>query len=213
MPEIIQTIVYPLDELSDPAKDKARAWYREHLDEHWFDGVFDDFERISAILGLRLRTYTARLHGGDVGQKPCIWFSGFSCQGDGASFDTVYAYEKDAPRRIREHAPQDVKLHQIADALQAIQHRNYYQLTAEARRHGRYYHEYCMAITVERTSPRGQDMTAGAEKAVIEALRDLARWLYRQLEHEYDYLTSDESVDEAIVANRYTFTEIGRRFG
>ena len=37
--------------------------------------------------------------------------------------------------------------------------------------------------------------------------------LYRQLEREYDYLTSDEVVDGAIVANRYTFTEAGRRFG
>ena len=29
MPEIIETTVYRLDELSDAAKDKARAWYRE----------------------------------------------------------------------------------------------------------------------------------------------------------------------------------------
>ncbi|MEF9601606.1 antitoxin of toxin-antitoxin stability system, partial [Paracoccus sp. PXZ] len=29
----------------------------------------------------------------------------------------------------------------------------------------------------------------------------------------YDYLSSDEAVDEAITANEYTFTEAGRRFG
>lgn len=29
MPEIIETTVYRLGELSDAAKDKARAWYRE----------------------------------------------------------------------------------------------------------------------------------------------------------------------------------------
>ncbi len=56
-------------------------------------------------------------------------------------------------------------------------------------------------------------MTADAEDIVTEALRDLARWLYRQLEREYEYLTSDEAVDEAIAANEYTFTEAGRRFG
>ena len=28
MPEIIETTVYRLDELSDAAKEKARAWYR-----------------------------------------------------------------------------------------------------------------------------------------------------------------------------------------
>jgi len=56
-------------------------------------------------------------------------------------------------------------------------------------------------------------MTADAEDVVTEALRDLARWLYRQLEREYDYLSSDEMVDETIFANGYTFTEIGGRFG
>ena len=70
-----------------------------------------------------------------------------------------------------------------------------------------------MAISVERASPTWQDMTPEAEAIVIEALRDLARWLYRQLEREYDYLTPDEAVDEAITANEYTFTEAGRRFG
>jgi hypothetical protein len=48
---------------------------------------------------------------------------------------------------------------------------------------------------------------------VTEALRDLANWLYRQLEQEYDYLTSDEAVDETLTVNGYTFTEEGRRFG
>lgn len=70
-----------------------------------------------------------------------------------------------------------------------------------------------MAISVERDSQTYQDMTADAEEIVIEALRDLARWLYRQLEREYDYLSSDEAVDETITANEYTFTKAGRRFG
>ena len=70
-----------------------------------------------------------------------------------------------------------------------------------------------MAISVTRDSPTGQDVTEDAEEAVTEALRDLARWLYQQLEREYHYLTLDEVVDGAIVANGYTFTEAGRRFG
>ncbi len=70
-----------------------------------------------------------------------------------------------------------------------------------------------MAISVERDSPTWQDMIADAEDIVIEALRDLARWPYRQLEREYEYLTSDEAVDEAIAANDYTFTSDGKRFG
>ncbi len=56
-------------------------------------------------------------------------------------------------------------------------------------------------------------MTADAEAAVSEALRDLAFWLYRQLENEYDQMTSDAAVDEALLINEYTFTEAGLRAG
>src|SRR5690606_34440052 len=103
--------------------------------------------------------------------------------------------------------------HCIADAFEAIQWRNFYQLSATARHRGRYSHEYCMDISVDRDSSVYQAPTAGAEEEVTEALRDLARWLYRQLEREYEYRTSDEAVDEAIAANEYSFTETGRRFG
>jgi hypothetical protein len=70
-----------------------------------------------------------------------------------------------------------------------------------------------MAISVERHSPTDQKMTADAEEIVAEALRDLAHWLHRQLEREYEYQTSDTVVDEAIRANDYTFTCSGRRIG
>ena len=68
-------------------------------------------------------------------------------------------------------------------------------------------------ITVTRNSPTGQVMTTDAEAAVSEVLRDLAFWLYRQLENEYDWLTSDAAVDEALLINEYTFTEAGLRAG
>lgn len=111
------------------------------------------------------------------------------------------------------NAPQDRELHRIADALQAVQKRNFWQLQAEISHRGRYCHPYSMDITVTRNSPTGQALTADAEAAVSEALRDLAFWLYRQLENEYDWLTSDAAVDEAIHINAYTFTEAGLHAG
>lgn len=48
---------------------------------------------------------------------------------------------------------------------------------------------------------------------MTEALRDLARWLYRQLQAGYDHLTLDEAIDEGLIVNEYTFTEGGRRLG
>ncbi len=214
MPEVIETTVYRLDELSEAAKEKARAWYREGgFDYDWYDAVYEDFQSIAEILGIRFRTRTVRLMGGGMRQDPCIWFRGFWSQGDGASYEGVWRHARGAAARLRAYAPQDVVLHGIADRLQAIQRRNFFQLRAEISHHGHYTHEYSMCIAVERDSPVGQDMTPDAEDIVIEALRDLARWLYRQLEREYDYLTSDEAVDESLRANDYTFTEAGRRFG
>lgn len=214
MPEIIETTVYQLHELSDEAKDRARGWYREiGFDYEWYDAVYEDFERICAILGVRLATRAVLLFGGGARQKPCIWFSGFSSQGDGACFEGDYRHVKGVEQQIRAYAPQDAELRRIADSLQTAQRRNFYQLRATVTHRGRYYHEHCMAISVERDSPTGQDVTRDTEDIVIEGLRDLARGLYRQLEREYDYQTSDASIDEAIIANEYTFTEAGRRFG
>ncbi len=214
MPEIIETTVYGLEELSEAAKDRARACYREGgFDYDWYDAVFDDFERICQLVGVELATQRVRLFGGGTRAQSCIWFSGFASQGDGACFEGVYSYAKAALKNIRGYAPKDTELHRIAGALQAIQRRNFYQLSSVAVHRGRYHHEYSMAITVERDGPVMQEMTADAEDEIGEALRDLARWLYRQLEREFDYLNSDEAVDEAILANGYGFTEGGERFG
>lgn len=214
MPEIICTTVYQFPELSDAAKDLARSWYRE-LGPHddWWDAVYDDFERVCEILGIRLRTTPVRLMGGGTRQKPCIWFSGFWSQGDGACFEGYFRHAKGANKRIRDYAPTDSTLHGIADRLLAVQRRNFYQLVAEASHRGRYSHEYSMSVDVTRDSATWQPPTEDAEEIVTEALRDLARWLYRQLQAEYDHLTSDESVEDGIIANEYTFTAGGRRFG
>lgn len=214
MPEVICTTIYQFPELSDAAKEKARSGYREAaFQDDWWDAVYGDFKRICEILGVSLKTRPVRLMGGDTRQKPCIWFSGFSSQGDGACFEATVQHAKGSAREIRTYAPKDQVLHSIADRLQAVQRQNFYQLHADVTHRGRYYHEYCMVIDVTRDSPTGQAPIDGSEETVREALRDLARWLYRQLEDEYDHLTSDETVEEGIVVNEYTFTESGRRFG
>ena len=214
MPQVIETVVYAIDELSDSARDAARAWYRQHCMDHaWYDFVYDDFETICAILGIRLRTSPVKLVGGATREDPRIYWTGFWSQADGACFEGSYSYAPGAASAIRVHAPQDAQLHAIADSLQRAQRRNFYQCHATIDHRGRYYHEYTMAISVERDSPTWQPMTDGAEDTVIDALRDLARWLYRQLESEYESQTSNDAVDEVIRINEWTFTEDGERFG
>ena len=214
MPRTVETVVYAIEELTETAKESARAWYRGSCLEHeWYDAVFEDFEAICRILGVTLRTSPVRLYGGGTREKHHLFFRGFWSQGDGASFEGQYNHARGAAKAIRAHAPKDKELHRIADELQAAQKRNFYQLNTVIRTRGNYCHEHSMAIEVERDSPTWQPMTDGAEDTVIEALRDLARWLYRQLEREYEYLTSDAAVDETIAVNEFTFTAEGRRFG
>ena len=213
MPQVIEITVYTIDELSDAAKEAARAWYREScLDYEWYDCVYEDFQTICRILGVTLATSPVRLHGGATRDKPQIFWTGFSSQGDGASFAGHYSHAKGAARAIRAYAPKDDELHRIADALQAVQRRNFWQVHASIRQNGRYCHEYTMTIDVERDSPTWQPPTDDAEDTVTEAMRDLARWLYRQLEAEYEHLTSDEAIDEDLTANATTFTAAGQHF-
>jgi hypothetical protein len=44
-----------------------------------------------------------------------------------------------------------------------------------------------------------------------DILRDYMRWIYRTLEKEYDYMTSEEAIKETIIANDYEFTKDGSR--
>lgn len=94
-----------------------------------------------------------------------------------------------------------------------MQRQKFYQLRAEVSHRGNYYHAFTMAVSVTRNSSAAVEITGDAEAMITEALRDLGNWLYRQLEQEYEYLISDEAMDETMVANGYTFTEEGRRFG
>ena len=213
MPQVVEITVYTIDELSDAAKEAARAWYREScLDYEWYDFVYEDFQTICGILGVTLRTSPVRLYGGGTRDKPHLWWTGFWSQGDGASFQGSYSHAKGAARAIRAHAPKDDELHRIADVLQAVQRRNFWQLHSTIKQRGRYYHEHTMTIDVERDSSTWQPPTDDAEDAVIEAMRDLARWLYRQLRAEYEHLTSDEAIDETVTANSWTFTAAGEFF-
>ncbi|KTQ96319.1 antitoxin of toxin-antitoxin stability system [Aureimonas ureilytica] len=214
MPEIVEITVYCIGELGQTEQQRARNWFRQvGFDHDWYESVYADFETVCSLIGIDLRAKAVHLMGGGSRSSPCIFFFGFWSQGDGACFEGTYSYVPDAAKAVRDHAPRDGALHAIADALQAAQRRNFYQLRADIRHHGRYYHEHSMTIAVERDSPIGQAPAPHTEGIVIECLRDIARWLYGRLEEEYEYLASDTEIDEALEANAYTFTSDGRRFG
>ncbi len=214
MPQIVTTTVFTIDELSDAARENARIWYRDQgIHDDWHDYTFDDFETICRIIGITLQTSPVRLYGGGTRDQPHIWFRGFWSQGDGACYEGRYSHASGAARTLLAHAPKDTELHRIVDTLQHAQRRNFWQLHATLRRIGRYSHANNMEIDVERDSPTWQPIADDTEDIVIEALRDLAHWLYRQLQDAYEAETSDNAVDEALTINEWTFTADGKRFG
>ncbi len=210
----IQTNVFTFDELDERAKERARDWWREaNAGETFeFEHVIDDAAEVLEILGFELKTRDIPLMSGKTRAEVCIYWSGFCHQGQGASFEARYKYKRGSAQAVRVCAPKDERLHKIADRLQAIQKRFFYKLSADIFTRGNYTHEYAMQINAEYLQDETRDISE-AEADILECARDLARWIYKNLDEQNDYINSNEYIDEIITANEYTFTENDKRFG
>ncbi len=185
----------------DEILDKHRHYNTEHLE--WWDAVYDDFKADMDKIGI------------DVHR---MYFSGFSSQGDGACFDgRVFSWEDFLPSILRAD-PALITLAEQAWSFR-VEHR------------GHYYHENCtvftddmacpsdycyselddfvMAYSPYKTEIQNAVFLANLQEYDYDKLREEfeeefkshMRDLYNRLEVEYDALTSDESVLEALHAN------------
>ena len=189
---------YQFDELSETAKKRAIEAMRFNeaaAGDEWWDNVYSDATEIAKLMGINIEK---------------IYFSGFSSQGDGAQFVGSYGYEKGSVKAVKAYAPLDETLHSIAADLAEIQKKHSYGLSATVKNDGRYCHEYDTAIEVEERN--GNWVEEGVEEELKETLRSFMRWIYKQLEKEYDYLTSDEAVAEALEGSMAEFNEDGTPF-
>jgi len=196
--------VYQFHELSDRAKENAREWYRIHgMFEEWYDYTLEAAKEAGAYLGIEIDQ---------------IYFTGFSCQGDGACFTGHYRYRPGWRKDLRADFGGSLlePVEAIGDNLQEIQGRFFYGLEANISHSGNYCHEYTMDVETDfEGAPNGadcgwwSDRGDEAHEALNEAMRTFARWIYSRLRDEYEYLTSDEAVDETIEANCWEFNEDG----
>ena len=201
----IETVVYKYDELSESAQQKAREWYLEGgLDYPWWDFSYEDFARVAEILGIDLSQKPIPLMNGKYRYEPEIYFTGFCHQGSGSSFVGTYGYAKGAVAKIKAYAPQDEELHRIAQGLQEVQRRHFYRLTADISS----LRDHYIRVEVEDSENCYRDIGC-AEDEVRELMNDFNDWMFKRLQDEYEYLTSDEVVAESIVANEYEFDEDG----
>lgn len=203
------TTVYPFDELSEQAKERARDDYRvNNLDYEWWDSVYDDADQIAQCLGIDMENKGKRT------RVPAIWFSGFASQGDGACFEGTYRYKKGWRKALLHHVGPGASLDTLLDIgqqLQAAQARQFYKLSAVVKQRGHYYHSGCTTIDVTHDDSMYRDI-GDAEEDVRQALREFMDWIYQQLEREHDWLQSDECIDEALRADR-EYREDGSYYG
>ena len=199
--------VYTYTELSDTAKEQVCSWLSQGID---YDFVYEDAAAIADLLGIDIRQTRKTLMGGGHRYDPTIYWSGFWSQGDGACFEGTYKYKKGSVKAVKEYCG-DKEVHRIAESLAEIQKRYSYKLTARmGRGYGSnfYSHSGTMSVDVSHYDDEYRDL-GSAEDEITQLMRDFADWIYKRLEEEYEYQTSDEVVAETCEANGYEFYEDG----
>lgn len=218
----VEVTLYKFDELSNTAKDKAREWLRRLEAEDFGSdstSLYEPYETAAKLLGIEFSTRPVKLMGGGTRYDSDIRWSGFSSQGDGASFVGEYSYAKGSAKAIASEFPKDAELQRIAVALQELQRKHGYKLKASVSQSGRYYHSHTMSIgfTAPESLYSQPTVTAAVvpwlqvEDELLSLMRHFADWIYNGLREEYEYRLSDESIDETIMANEYDFRVDGTR--
>lgn len=201
-----------LHELTPAAQQRAYENWNT-LDYDWWDGVYEMAKEDGKERGFIIDD---------------INFSGFSSQGDGACWkgyvDLPVFFNHFRERNDCPLTPQQVLL--LSSALEGI-----YDSHAGIGVSGNYYchsgtmgidwdHSYLEGGTeIAKGAYRGMDEgtfeevwslhAPDIEKVILQAARDFADEIYKNLGKEHDCLTSEEAFKEACEANGYEFTEEG----
>jgi hypothetical protein len=198
--------LFTFDELSDKAKEVARAWWHrceeESADNYWSESVIDDAVEIASRMGIEIKTHLVKLMGGATRPAPSIWWSGFSSQGDGSCFDAEWRASGVNHGGVKKYAPCDTKLHDIAEVFERLALAEPEDIFT-VRHIGPYSHSGCTDFYC--------DIEGEGEEELVSATRAFMDWIYEQLRKEYEYTMADEQVDESLRINEYTFLENGMR--
>lgn len=181
---IIKTYAY-FSELTDDQKLKVIENYNDiNVDSrYWAECDIEDFKTLLELLGY---------------SEIEVFYSGFSSQGDGASFKAIF----DVPKNRRELAsradralvefPTYIKANMLEDFkfmdFSLAQEDGISRL--EVGHDGRYCHSNAMI---------------GDNRELLTFSKQLADILYKVLETTYYYLQSKEAIEDTLTANEYEF--------
>lgn len=176
-------------DLPEDRKEQIRNKHREAgLHDDWWEYVYEDAKEIGKQFGLLIDD---------------ISFSGFWSQGDGACYKGSLRFkecdERDLPEEVRGVYQ---ALHEVDSLLKIMDSYDY--LYVRISLGGKCTHEHNMLFEFYNESSEEADAVIDAhEESICDALRDYARWIYKNLEKEYEYLTSDECIDEQLHGEEY----------
>lgn len=198
--------LYDFNELSESAKEKARDWWRScnDGDAFWSECTIDEAKEQGRNMGLDIDN---------------VYFRGFFSQGDGACFEgTWYACDVKTGETAKDwgDSPATKEIRRIAAEFEETA-KNFPNASFRVKHSGHYSHEYCTTFDVslgeeeDNLENLSQEEWSRAESDLITTARDYMRWIYRQLEKEYEYQNSDEVIDELLESNGYTFRKDGER--
>jgi hypothetical protein len=240
--KVITVKSYEFDELSDKAKETAREWWRSEMmsDNSFSECVIDEAVEQGTLMGIEFKEQSHRNQKGEpLPGSPCVWWSGFSSQGDGACFEGLWYASEVKADKVAEgwgESERTTEIKRIAAAFAEVA-KKYPGGYFSVKQSGHYSHEFCTEFNFEpgevdyanpvldayrKPEDEGEqgerdDLALDRwredfpEDTLKEAARDLMRYIYERLEEAYDCEMSDECVDENIRANEYLFTEKGSR--
>lgn len=217
--------LYSFKELSPEAQQRALDNWREHAGEDLdYSCIYDDAATIAGLMGIDINLRRVKGIDGSTRYAPAIYWSGFWSQGDGACFEGNWSAAGVQAGKVQEHAPHDTELHRIAAEFERIA-AAYPGASFQVRHNGYYHHEGCTSFDMDAgempdnagLSYESDEYDAALkayqdvfpEDELKEAARDLMRWLYSQLEKEYEYQTSEEVGREMLSGAGEVFTEEG----
>ena len=191
---------YLFSELDDDGKERARESYRRDFDFQFHaECTIDEWKEQLTAEG-----WSVSKHG-----TLNIYYSGFWSQGDGAHFVSDSADIEKLARAMVGSGDLDDD-----DAIMVQRLLDYDVLdefSANFRTIGRYCHEG--AVYIELNGYTGRELVDLAVAQFADLLdefrRDRCREIYRALETEYEYQTSDEVIDEWLSESGNEYDENG----
>jgi hypothetical protein len=183
------------NELNDKAKENARDRFAGiNVDHEWWESAYEYAAAVASMLGM----YDFEVQGFDLDRGYYVQYKGRFHAKDMKLDDLT-----DAQREQLKHITDPLA---AQSALCAIHSQGSY-LWADVTPSHRTSLNVDWQVWDTYDDEEIEDLLDG--EAIEEAFKDFAGWIQGQLQAEYDHLTSDEAIEETIIANEYEFDEEG----